>query len=476
MLSLEELASKAIERASKIGAQYADIRIEKSEGEGFLLENGKVEHIASGIDGGAGIRALVQGSWGFYATSKLTEENVMKAAELAVKLAKTASIRVTEPIRLAEVKVVKDKDVVKVKKKPEDYPVEERVKLAKDCDSAMRKVSDRIHKTSIVIGSDKLLKVFHNTEGVFINYDHSKCYIRLEAIAHEAGLTEVAGREEGGAGGIERITEPNIIEISETIAKKAHDLLKAPTPPAEKLPVIMDQDYVALLTHEILGHPSEADRVMGREAAWAGVAWWKGMLGQKVGSDLLNVSDDPRIEGGLGYYRYDDEGVPAEEKILIKNGVLTNHMHSRETAAIFGVKPNAGMRASSYRFMPLIRMSNTFIKPGDWTFEEMLEDVDRGVYVVGNKIPSIDMKRYNWQISAQWAFLVEKGELTKLLRDVTVAGVAPEFFISIDAVGKDFQIRPVPSCGKGDPMQGLHVGNGGPHIRGIATIQGTQGA
>jgi len=196
------------------------------------------------------------------------------------------------------------------------------------------------------------------------------------------------------------------------------------------------------------------------------------MLGQKVGSDLLNVSDDPRIEGSLGYYKYDDEGVPAEEKILIKNGVLTSHMHSRETAAIFGVKPNAGMRASSYRFVPLIRMSNTFIKPGDSSFEEMLEDTERGVYVVGNKIPSIDNRRYNWQISAQWAFLIEKGELTKLLRDVTVTGVAPEFFNSIDAVGKDFQIRPVSNCGKGDPMQGLYMGNGGPHIRGLATIQG----
>ena len=471
-MSLEDLALKAIEYASKIGAKYADIRIEKSEGEGFILENGEVEHIASGLDEGAGIRALVQGSWGFYATSKLTQENIMKATELAVKLAKIASLRAAKPIKLADVKIVKDKYIVKVKKKLEDYPAEERVKLAKECDSAMKKISDRIHKTSVFIGSDKFHKIFQSSEGALIDYDHSKCYIALGAIAYESGLTEVVGREEGGTGGIERVTELNVIEIAETTAKKAKDLLNAQTPPTEKLPVIMDPDYVALLTHEILGHPSEADRVMGQEAAWAGVAWWKGMLGQKVGSDLLNVSDDPRIEGSLGYYKYDDEGVPAEEKILIKNGVLNSHMHSRETAAIFGVKPNAGMRASSYRFVPLIRMSNTFIKPGDFSFEEMLEDTERGVYVVGNKIPSIDNRRYNWQISAQWAFLIEKGELTKLLRDVTVTGVAPEFFNSIDAVGKDFQIRPVSNCGKGDPMQGLYMGNGGPHIRGLATIQG----
>ncbi len=473
-MSLEDLASKAMTYASKLGARYADIRIEKSVGESFLLENGKVEHVAVGTDEGAGIRALTHGAWGFYATSKLTENDVLKAVELAVKLAKASDTRIREVVRLADVKVVEDKDIVKVKQKPEDYPLEERVKLAKDCDSAMRKTSDRIHKAAVAIGTDRLLKLFHSTEGTRISYDYSKSYIRLEAIAHQIGLTESVGREEGGTGGVERIIEPDPIEISENIAKKAIALLKAPTPSAERLPVILDQDYVALLTHEILGHPSEADRVLGREAAWAGVAWWKGMLYQQVGSEFLNASDDPRIEGGLGYYRYDDEGVPAEEKELIKGGILTNHMHSRETAAIFGVKPNAGMRASSYRFVPLIRMSNTFIKPGDWTFEEMLEDVHRGVYVVGNKIPSIDMRRYNWQISAQWGFMIEKGELTKLLRDVTVAGIAPEFFKSIDAVGKDFQIRPVPSCGKGDPMQGLHVGNGGPHIRGIAIVQGTR--
>ena len=474
-MSLEDLASKAMDHASKMGASYADIRIERSKGEGFILENGKVEHIAVGTDEGAGVRALVQGTWGFYATSRLTKESILKAVELAVRLAKATGARVTAPVSLADIRVVCDEDVVKVKQRIEDYPIEERIKLAKDCDSTMRKVSNRIHRAFVAIGADKLLKIFQSTEGTQINYTHSKCYIQVEAIAHATGLTESVSREEGGTGGIERITEHNVIEISENVAKKAYALLKAPTPPAEKLPIIMDQDYVALLTHEIMGHPSEADRVLGREAAWAGVAWWKGMLGKRIGSELLNVSDDPRIEGGLGHYRYDDEGVPAEEKVLIKNGILTNHMHSRETAAIFGVKPNAGMRASSYRFVPLIRMSNTFIKPGDWTFEEMLEDVERGVYVVGNKIPSIDMRRYNWQISAQWAFLIEKGELTKLLRDVTVAGRAPDFFKSIDAVGKDFQIRPVPSCGKGDPMQGLNVGNGGPHIRGVATVQGTRG-
>ena len=199
------------------------------------------------------------------------------------------------------------------------------------------------------------------------------------------------------------------------------------------------------------------------------------MLGQKIGSELLNAVDDSRVEGALGYYKYDDEGVPAKEKVLIKNGVLINHMHSRETATLFETEPNGGMRASGSQFVPLIRMSNTFIKPGDWALEEMIEDVDRGIYTIGSKVPSIDNRRYNWQISCKWAYLIEKGELTKLLRDVTISGTAPTFFKSIDAVGKDFMMRPVPNCGKGDPMQTMHVGNGGPHIRGRANVIGTRG-
>jgi TldD protein len=238
----------------------------------------------------------------------------------------------------------------------------------------------------------------------------------------------------------------------------------------------MDPDYLSLVVHEIIGHPSEADRVLGREAAWAGVAWWRGMLGQRIGSEILNASDNSTVEGTLGYYRYDDEGVEAEEKVIFKNGVLTSHMQSRDTATEFGAKPNGGMRALSYRFFPLVRMSNTFIKPGNHSFQEIVEGIDRGIYIVGSKVPAIDNRRYNWQISGQWAYMIEKGEVTHLLRDPTLMGVSPEFFKSISAVGKDLKIRPRPGCAKGDPVQSIFVGNGGPHIRAIAQVLPTRGA
>jgi len=472
---MEDLAKAVMENALKLGAKYADIRIEQSRGEGFLLENGNVEQVSSDSTVGAGIRVLAKGAWGFYATTSLDRKSLLDATKRAYNMAVSSSQRVKEPCKLAPMKVVQDRDVIKVKKKMDDFPMEDRVQLAKDCDSAMRNVSKRIHRAAVSISGDTKKKLFCSTEGALIAHDMMKCYLSLRAVAHEAEITEDQYQLEGGTGGFEAIEKKNPIKLSQELARKTAELVKAPTAPTEEMTVIMDQDYVALLTHEIIGHPSEADRVLGKEAAWAGVAWWKGMIGQRVGSDLFNASDDPRIEGSLGYYKYDDEGVLAQEKVLIKDGVLVGHMHSRETAAIFGVEPNGGMRATSSQFVPLIRMGNTFIKPGDWTFEEMIEDVKHGIYAVGEKVPSIDNRRYNWQISSMWAYMIEKGELTTLLRDVTIAGTAPVFFKSIDAVGKDFILRPISSCAKGDPLQLMYMGNGGPHIRGRAQVIGTRG-
>jgi len=285
-------------------------------------------------------------------------------------------------------------------------------------------------------------------------------------------LTETVNITEGGRGGIEKIINPkNITETAEFISEKASALLDAKPAKEEKATVIMNPDFVALLTHEILGHPSEADRVLGKEMAWAGGAWWKGKIGEKIGSENLNVFDDPTIKGSLGWYEFDDEGNKSKRTELIENGVLKQHMQSRETADIFQTNPTSNMRASSFRYMPLIRMACTCIDKGDWNQQEMIKDVKQGYLISNMKIPSIDMKRYNWSISCQYAQKIENGEVTDLLRDVIVLGTAPEFFNSIDACGDDFTIRPITNCGKGDPMQSMMMGNGGPSIRASAIVR-----
>src|SRR3990170_2074951 len=287
------------------------------------------------------------------------------------------------------------------------------IEIGYDCDKIIHQ-NKRIIKSQVSMSYNIVSKLFVSSEGSKIHQNFSDVIADLSATAHENGLTQSVNITEGGRGGIEKLsTDREIRETAKSISDKAAQLIDAKPVKEEKTTVVMNPDFVALLTHEILGHPSEADRVLGKEMAWAGGAWWAGKLEEKIGSDNLNVFDDPTLEGTLGHYGFDDEGNKATRTELVKNGVLSNHMQSR----------------------------------------------------------SIDMKRYNWSISCQFAQKIENGEITDLLRDVIVLGTAPDFFKSIDACGKDFTVRPITNCGKGDPMQSMVMGNGGPSIRATAIVR-----
>jgi TldD protein len=467
-LELEDFAEKSTYIAMKSGAQYCDVRAETVESEGFLLENGEIEHFTSSRDSGLGIRILTNGAWGFFSISNPKSLDEVKNATLdAIKNAQHYSQNKKHKVKLAENKAYMDKVNYAIFKKPD---LEELVKIGFECNNIIHS-EKRIHKSSISMEHDTFLKHFVNSEGTKITQRFGDTIATVTATAHESGLTESVNATEGGRGGLEMILDKNdIMKTSEFVAQKASELLDARTAKEEKATVVMNPDFIALLSHEILGHPSEADRVLGKEMAWAGGAWWAGKLGEKIGSQELNVIDDPTLPS-LGYYKYDDEGVFAKPKSLIENGVLVNHMQSRETASIFNTEPNSGMRATGYGFMPLIRMACTCIQGGDWDPQEMIKEVKNGYLISNMKVPSIDMMRYNWSISCQFAQKIENGELKELLRDVIVMGIAPDFFNSIDACGKDFTVRPITNCGKGDPMQIMRMGNGGPHVRGIATVK-----
>ena len=467
-MELEDFAEKSTRFAMENGAQYCDVRAETVESYGFLLENSEIEHFTSSRDSGLGIRVLANGAWGFFSISNPKSLDEIKNAVMdAVKSALHYSTNKKHKVKLAESCTYVDEVNFSVSKRP---TLESLVEIGFECDSIMQN-KKRIHKSSISMEHDVFSKYFVNSEGSKIMQRFEDTIANVTATAHESGLTESVNATEGGRGGLEMILDANnIMETAEFVSQKASELLDAKTAKEEKATVVMNPDFVALLSHEILGHPSEADRVLGKEMAWAGGAWWAGKLGQKIGSPELNVIDDPTLPS-LGYYKYDDEGVFAKSKSLIENGMLVNHMQSRETASIFNTEPNSGMRATGYGFMPLIRMACTCIQKGDWDPQEMIKEVKNGYLVSNMKVPSIDMMRYNWSISCQFAQKIENGELKELLRDVIVMGIAPDFFNSIDACGKDFTVRPITNCGKGDPMQIMRMGNGGPHVRGIATVK-----
>jgi TldD protein len=469
--NLEDFAEKAVEHALVSGCQYCDVRTEVTSKQGFVIENNEIEYSTTKNDQGLGIRVLNEGAWSFFSISNpLTFDDVKSGIEEAAKAALYYSSKKKHKVTIGNVTAVKEKVEFPVKIIP---TIDELIEIGYDCDKIIHQ-NKRIIKSQVSMSYSIVSKLFVSSEGSKIHQNFSDVIADLSATAHENGLTQSVNITEGGRGGIEKLS--SVREIRETakfISDKAAQLIDAKPVKEEKTIVVMNPDFVALLTHEILGHPSEADRVLGKEMAWAGGAWWAGKLEEKIGSDNLNVFDDPTLEGTLGHYGFDDEGNKATRTEIIKNGVLSNHMQSRETAEIFHTNPSANMRASSYRFMPLIRMACTCIDRGDWEPDEMVADIKNGYLISNMKIPSIDMKRYNWSISCQFAQKIENGEITDLLRDVIVLGTAPDFFKSIDACGKDFTVRPITNCGKGDPMQSMAMGNGGPSIRATAIVRST---
>lgn len=466
---LQDLADKAIKYAADSGAQYCDARAEQQESKSALIENGEIEYVRSNNDKGIGIRLVKQGSWSFCSiTNPNSFDQIKEAVDDTLQNSTHNSNNKKNKVELYPNSINKIKIDFPVLKKPE---MDELIKIGFECNKI---ISDtpRIIKSIINPWYTTNSKYFANSEGSEILQNFTDVVIDMVATAHESGLTQSVNITEGGRGGLEQVCNKDKIQQSaQEIALKASQLIDAKPAKEEKATVVMNPDFVSLLTHEILGHPSEADRVLGKEMAWAGGAWWRGKIGEKIGSEKLNVFDDPTIKESLGWYYYDDEGVETKKTTLVENGVLKNHMQNRETAQIFDSAPTGNMRATNYRFMPLIRMACTCIGNGDYDVNEMIKEVKNGYLVSNMKIPSIDMKRYNWSISCQYAQKIENGEITDLLRDVIVMGIAPEFFKSIDACGNDFTVRPITNCGKGDPMQSMIMGNGGPSIRGIATVK-----
>jgi len=464
---LQDLADKIIEYAKCSGVQYCDARAEQQVKKSILIENKEIEHIRNSEDKGIGVRLIKNGAWSFCSISNPKSFDEIKSIlDDSIKNSDYTNSNKKNKINLHNNQINKKQINFPVIKKPD---IEELTSIGLECNKIMMSTPSIIKSVTnpyYVTNS----KYFVNSEGSEILQNFTDVIIEMIATAHESGLTQSVNITEGGRGGLELIQNKSQ-ESAKEIANKASELINAKPVKEEKTTLVMNPDFVSLLTHEILGHPSEADRVLGKEMAWAGGAWWKGKIGEKIGSENLNVFDDPTIKESLGWYYFDDEGVKTKKTSLVENGILKNHMQNRETSEIFNSTPTGNMRATNYRYMPLIRMACTCIANGNQNVDEIVKDVKNGYYISNMKVPSIDMKRYNWSISCQYAQKIENGELTDLQRDVIVMGTAPEFFNSINACGNDFTVRPITNCGKGDPMQSMIMGNGGPTIRGTAIVK-----
>ncbi len=359
--------------------------------------------------------------------------------------------------------------------------------LSREASAAVSGLGKEIAYNAVAATTELRRELFINTAGAMISqgfaFAQGDCYVVAQSPDGHQEIYDTIGQQRGFEALAEGwrdelIPNPELQTFALQLADEARQLARAPVlrPPDREVVVVTDPHFNALVAHEIVGHPSEADRALKMEAAYAGRSWLlrsleQNEIGRPIGSELLWACSDPGLNG-FGHYRYDQEGTPGRRIVHIEGGVFRGFLNSRATAAALGVEPNGSARASEAWHVPLVRMSNTFFMPGENDPQQIIADVEHGYYVCGNSIPSIAESRENFRISARRVYEIEHGQLGRLYRSGSVMADSKRFFTLVDAVGNDLRLIAIPNCGKGQPMQVKRMSNGGPTLRSRARLGG----
>lgn len=462
-----ELLEEAVGESLNKGASYAEARYHVNKSLEVIVYNGMVVGVGESIIEGVGVRVIADGCLGFSATTKLDREGILHSVELAVASARGASKAVKNPLRMGPGRIGRAKYSVNPKKPAEDIPldvkVEELVGYYKSLD---REVGDfKLQTTSMIYRELIEEKLIVNSDGGYVESKVPRISIFYNLSGRCRDRRANRWGTIGGSGGYELLEELEVQEaLREDVRSLRVSLEEAKAPPKGRMDVVLGPEIVALAVHESAGHPSEADRILGREAAQAGLSFRRDYKEERIGSEAATVIDDPTIPKSYGYYLFDEECVAARPRVIYDKGLFGELLHNRETAAIYNVESNGASRARDYSSEPIVRMGNTYLKPGDYSFEELLEDVREGVYIKNYMEWNIDDIRWGQRYVGLEAYVIRGGELREPVTNVALEITTREFYSSIDAVGRDLKFY-AGMCGKGEPGQGIPVWFGGPHIR-----------
>ncbi|MGB9683665.1 MAG: TldD/PmbA family protein [Candidatus Bathyarchaeales archaeon] len=465
----EDFGKFALKEAEKNGASYADIRISEILNENLTVKNGEPETISYAQVRGFGIRVIVDGAWGFAGSVDVTREEIKLCVEKAVSIAKASAMLKKREVVLAKEKVYCEKYATSFKKDPFKVPLEEKLKVLVEASHFLKEFSPLVNVSYAHYRGYRENKLFMSSEGAEINQQVTWCGGGISAIAVKGSEVQVrsypsAFRGDFATSGYEFFEALALINHAQTVGKELIQLFEAEKCPSGEMDLILRGDQLALQIHESCGHPTELDRVLGTEADYAGTSFLTPeKLGKfRYGSGKVNIVADATAPMGLGTFGFDDEGTKAKKVYLVKEGVFTGYQSSRETAAQLGLKESSGgMRADSPLALPIIRMTNINLLPGDYKAEEIIEDTREGVLMMTNRSWSIDDKRINFQFGTEIGWLIKNGSLDKIVKNPTYMGVTPQFWGSCDAVSRDdWKMWGTPNCGKGVPGQVMYVGHG----------------
>jgi len=428
---------------------FFDSRIIEGTATSIILDNGKIEEISVNYSRGVGVRALCGGSWGF--TSADGEFDLQKAILASSELAHGMDSKTPQDkVELSPVSTPVSKNIPAVKVNPKNIPIEEKVQLLHDIGDHAK--IDGISSTTAVYSESSMKVQYSNSEGVDCEYELMRIGFAISAVASQNGAYQAGRESRFGVCGYELFDKHDAFALANSAGKTAVELLGAKQAKGGNMPVILDPELAGVFAHEAVGHASEADLVL------EGSSVLENKIGEQIASPLVSVIDDPTLHE-YGYYPFDAEGVQSTKTTIIKDGMMESYLHSRETAARLGGIPGHS-RAQGYS-MPIVRMSNTYIDNGNSKFEEMLEDIGDGMYLIGSRGGQVNTGEGVFQFNAEKGYLIENGELTTLLRDVSLSGNTLEILKNVNMVGNDLTMHSG-RCGKNGQL--APVTDGSPHI------------
>lgn len=462
------LLKTAVDYLRKKGVEYGDARFERITTESMQVRDGVIEGFSTDSSAGIGIRVVYRGAWGFASTNMATEKDAVRAADEALAIAAAFSSVNPVKVRLAPYSVHVDAYSTPFRVDPFTVAPEEKIGRLIEVTTEAGRYRD-IAVTEAFMEFTRADKEFVSTEGSEITQSllTSGCgYHLIAEDGHDAQTRSYPDSHHGlfSAKGYEHIDELDMMGSLERVAGEARALLNAKECASGTKDIIIDGPQMALQIHESCGHPAELDRALGSEISFAGGSFLSTdkMGSYRYGSGHVNLYADPNHPGGAGTYKYDDEGVRTERVDIVREGVFTDYLSSREGAAVIGKKSNGSMRAAGWNRLPIVRMSNICIEPGEVSLEDLIADTKNGLLLSTNRSWSIDDLRLNFQFGTEIAYEIRNGHLGRIFKNPVYCGITPGFWASCDAVcsKKDWKMWGLNSCAKGEPVQVISVGHG----------------
>jgi TldD protein len=449
MPDIDIIAQGLAEKLKKSSADYLEARFEESQTSHVTYRGRDVESVGRSTASGGNVRALVKGGWGFTSFNEFTK--LPRRVSLAVEQAKAAGHAKSE---LAPIPAVTDSVPSGVDKNPVEIPLAEKKQLLDEYNEIIWS-TPQIQTSSIGYSDSRKKVIFLSSEGSFITQERADVTMRLTAVAAKDGEVQQVGLSLGSRGNFSAVA--GIHEQVREMARHAVELLTAPQVTGGEYTVVLDPVLAGVFVHEAFGHLSESDFVYENDRMREVMT-----LGKQFGAPLLNIVDSAAEPGLRGSFKYDDEGVRAVKTYLIREGKLVGRLHSRETAAKMGEKPTGNARAITYRFPPIVRMTNTYIEPGTASFNDIIADTKEGIYVKNWYGGMTSMEMFTF--SAGEAYMIRNGKIAEAMRPVKLTGNVFTTLQNIDAIGNDLDMNEGGGCGKGGQSP-LAVSNGSPHIR-----------